>query len=106
MLTKQIAIKKVKQFLNECQQLPFTIDKAIVFGSVAKGKIGENSDIDLALFSKNFSNNILKNLDLFGTVNIRFPEIDVHTYATAEYNKHKGVMIEQIKQTGIEIKMS
>ena len=28
------------------------VDKAIVFGSWAKGKAGENSDIDMAIFSR------------------------------------------------------
>lgn len=104
MYTKQAAIKEVEQFLIECQKLPLTIDKAILFGSVAQGKANENSDIDLALFSDNFGDNILKNLDLIGSVNIRFPEIDVHTYPSSYY-KQEGIMIEQIIKTGIEIKI-
>lgn len=104
MLTKQTAIKKVKQFLSECRQLPFTIDRAILFGSTMQGKASEYSDIDLALFSKKFSDNILKNLDLVGSVNIHFPDIDVHTYPSKRY-KQKGLLMEQIKKTGMEIKI-
>ena len=104
MLTKQIAIKKVKQFLNECQRIPITIDKAVLFGSAVKGMATEYSDIDLALFSDKFSDNILKNIDLNGRVNIRFPDIDVHTFPTVYYNK-KGILIDQIRKTGIEIKL-
>lgn len=104
MLTKRTAIKKVKQFLRECQRLPFIIDRAILFGSVMQGKATEYSDIDLALFSKKFSDNILKNLDLLGSVNICFPYIDVHTYPSAQY-KQKGLLMEQIKKTGMEIKI-
>ena len=105
MFTKQTAIKEVEQFLLECKRLPFTIDRAILFGSVVEGKANENSDIDLALFSDNFGDNILKNLDIIGPANIRFPDIDVHTYPSSYY-KQKGIMIEQIIKTGIEIKIS
>ena len=104
MLTKQNAIRQVRQFLSECQLLPFTIDRAILFGSAANGKITEYSDIDLALFSEKFSNNILANIDLIGSVNIRYPDIDVHTYPSAYYKK-KGFLMEQFKKTGIEIKI-
>ncbi len=105
MFTKQTAIEEVKQFLIECQRLPLTIDRAILFGSVAQDKANENSDIDLALFSDNFGDNILNNIDLIGSVNIHFPDIDVHTYPSS-YFKQEGIMIEQIIKTGIEIKLS
>ena len=105
MFTKQTAIEEVKKFLIECQRLPLTIDRAILFGSVAQDKANENSDIDLALFSDNFGDNILNNLDLIGSVNIRFPDIDVHTYSSSSY-KQEGLMIEQIIKTVIEIKIS
>ena len=104
MFTKQTAIKQAKEFLSECQRLPFTIDKAIIFGSVIQGKATEYSDIDLALFSEMFSDNILKNLDLVGSVNIHYPDIDVHAYPSTYYNE-KGLLIEEIRKTGIEIKI-
>lgn len=102
MLTKQTALKKAKAFIEECRKLPITIDKAILFGSFAEGKGGEYSDIDIAMFSKKFSNNILANLDLIGKVNIRYPEIEAHTYPSADYGK-KGIMLDQINKTGIEL---
>ena len=102
MLTKRIAINKAKKFLRECNELPLEIDKAILFGSVVQGRQTENSDIDLALFSENFSDNIFDNLDLIGKINIRYPEIDVHTFNTKKI-KQNGILINQILTTGIEI---
>ena len=66
MAAKTTAINYSQRFLNACKALPIKIDKAILFGSVAKGKASVDSDIDLALFSDSFSNNILKNIDLLG----------------------------------------
>jgi len=102
MLTKRIALSRVKKFLAECESLPFKIDKAILFGSAATGKAGINSDIDLALFSSHFTDNILDNLDLIGKINIRYPEIDAHTYSL-KYLSKKGLVLDEIKKTGIEI---
>lgn len=103
MLTKQTAIATAKKFLKECRTLPIQIDRAILFGSTVQGKAHKDSDIDLALFSENFSDNILKNIDLIGKVNIRYPEIDVHTFNTSAQKKQNGILIEQILKTGIEI---
>ena len=62
MFTQKNALARAKEFLGECTKLPVKIDRAILFGSFANGKPNENSDIDLALFSEKFSDNILKNI--------------------------------------------
>jgi len=41
-------------YLNEVERICH-VDKAFVFGSHAKGKAGENSDIDMAIFSRNIN---------------------------------------------------
>ena len=91
-------------FLKECKKLPLTIDKAILFGSAAKGNIGDYSDIDIALFSIEFTDNILNNLDLIAMANVNFPDLDVHTYPTSALNG-KGLMVNEIKETGIQISL-
>lgn len=49
-----------------------TLDKAVIFGSRARGEYKYNSDIDIALFG----NNLTKN-DFFQILN-RIDEIDTH----------------------------
>jgi predicted nucleotidyltransferase len=102
-MTKQTAIRTARKFVKECKALPISIDRAILFGSTVQGNSHKDSDIDLALFSENFGENILKNIDLIGKVNIRYPEIDVHTFNTSEQKKRKGILMEQILKTGVEI---
>lgn len=103
MLTQTAAIEQVKLFLTECHnRLPLHIDKAVLFGSVATGRNSEDSDIDLALFSSSFTNNILNNLDLIAKVNIHFPDIEVHAYPTERYGQD-GMLMDEIRRTGIEI---
>jgi len=102
MFTRETAITTAKNFIRDCRALPIQIDRAILFGSTVQGNAHKDSDIDLALFSQNFTDNILKNIDLIGKVNIRYPEIDVHTFNTSE-QKGNGILIEQIFKTGVEI---
>lgn len=104
MYTRTSAIEYTLKFLQECRKLPVKIDKAILFGSVIKNKNHEDSDIDLALFSNSFTQNILDNLDLIGLVNIHYPEIDVHTFATKDFDLSESPLLYEIKTTGIEIK--
>ena len=104
MFKKELAIKYTADFLNACKALPIKIDKAILFGSVLTGIANEDSDIDLALFSPNFTDNILQNLDLIAIANIRFPDLDIHTYPTMAFSG-KGMLIDEIKRTGLEIQL-
>lgn len=102
MLSKNDAITYSKAFLKECNTLPIKISRAVLFGSSVKNGMKKDSDIDIALFSDSFSNNILKNLDLIGKVAIKFPDIDLHTFPLKS-DKDDGLLLEEIKKTGIDL---
>ena len=91
MFTKEIAIDISKHYLNECLNACINIEKAILFGSIAKNNQKENSDIDLALVSKDFSNNFLKNNKITSSIQINYPDLEIHhfnsEYFIIEYNK-------------------
>ena len=50
-------LNKIIQFLNILEKNNIHINKAILFGSYAKGTFNEWSDIDIALVSDNFQGN-------------------------------------------------
>lgn len=103
MFSKKDAISYSKAFLKDCKPLPVKINKAVLFGSTISAVAKENSDIDIALFSDSFSDNILKNLDLIGKMAIQFPELDIHTFSNSSYKTAGSMMIEEIKKTGITL---
>lgn len=47
-----------------------TIEKAILFGSYAKGSMREHSDVDLAIFSNFFKGSLLRNFNEICTVTL------------------------------------
>jgi len=102
MATQEIAINYSKEFLNACKALQIKIDKAILFGSVVRNEATEDSDIDLALFSKQFSENIFYNIDMIFPAYKNFTNLDLKFYNSDEYEKG-GLLLDEIKQTGIEI---
>ncbi|NJO92364.1 MAG: nucleotidyltransferase domain-containing protein [Chloroflexia bacterium] len=59
MVTRESAIEKAKQFINDCQSNGLSFQKVLLFGSAAKDMTHEWSDIDLLLVSDQFNENVL-----------------------------------------------
>ncbi|HAS73691.1 MAG TPA: nucleotidyltransferase [Clostridiales bacterium UBA8960] len=82
------------------------IDKAILFGSYAKGNYDDNSDIDLAIFSSYFDN--LDRIDSFRLLFLKameFPlDLQPQPFTKEDMLNPEGIVTEIFK-TGVEIKM-
>lgn len=104
MATQETAINYSKEFLSACKALPIKIDKAILFGSTVRNAATEYSDIDLALFSNQFSENVFNNIDMIFPVYKNYTNLDLKFYNSDEYEKG-GLLLDEIKQTGIEVKI-
>lgn len=102
MLTQQVAIEMAKTFVKECKQYGLVLNDAFIFGSVAKGLMRKDSDIDVALISENFTDNIFENLKLFSKINIKYPQIEVHPYSLKNYQNQDDFLIE-ISKDKIEL---
>lgn len=102
MLTRETAIKTARSFITDCKTNGLTFYKVILFGSSAKNKTHEWSDIDLLLVSDQFGDNVFENLKLYSKINIRYPIIETHPYPT-EYYKNGDDFINEISKGSIEI---
>ena len=102
MFTQETAINMINKFVEACRQKEILFNKVILFGSVANGKAHEDSDIDVALVSDQFTGNPFSDWHLLSPINIRFAEIEPHPYSS-EYFELGDPFIEEIKKTGIEI---
>ena len=80
------------------------IDKAIIFGSYAKGNIHKYSDIDLAIFSNYFKNMHRVDGIYFLLMNAVDYEIDLEPqpFTMEEYYQPVG-LVKEIIRTGIEV---
>lgn len=80
------------------------IDKAIIFGSYAKGNACKYSDIDLAIFSNYFQNIDRVDGIYFLLLNAVDYEIDLEPqpFTMEEYYQPVGI-VKEIIRTGIEV---
>ena len=104
MLTKNGAIKTVKNYAKEINKNGVTLRKVILFGSFAKGTQHKWSDIDVALVDYDFSGVGILDTPRFSRIGIKKPYIRIEpkTYPT-DYFLESDPFIEEIKKTGIEI---
>ena len=102
MVTLESAIKTSRLFINDCQSNGLTFHKVLLFGSAAKNKTHEWSDIDLLLISDQFSDNVFENLKLYSKINIKYPAIETHPYPTKYYYEGDD-FIKEITKESIEI---
>ena len=104
MLTRNAAIKMVRNYAKEINESGVDLRKVIMFGSFAKGTQHEWSDIDVALVADNFSGVGFLDRQHFSGIGIKKPYIRIEpiTYPT-DYFAASDPFIEEIKNTGIEI---
>ncbi|MHB1485777.1 MAG: nucleotidyltransferase domain-containing protein [Saccharofermentanales bacterium] len=90
-------------YINKLKE-KIPVEKAILFGSYAKGTSTNESDVDVAIFSSAFEK--MSRVDgitflLMQALSFRI-DIQPQPYTMKDYNEHNGLIGEIIK-TGIEI---
>ena len=102
----QKIIQQLKEFKRNSKKT-FGIDKIILFGSAAKGKMNEHSDIDLILVSEKFRGQSFfkRAIGLYDYWNLDYP-VDFLCYTPEEFEKKKNrvTIVREAVLEGIEIK--
>ena len=95
----------IKVYLKNVSRI-IPIDKAILFGSYAKGNFSVDSDIDLAIFSSYFDGrDRLESFRILFLEAMEFPlDIQPQPFTKDEMLKPDGI-VSEIFKTGVEIKM-
>jgi uncharacterized protein len=101
-MVKENAINIIRQYIEVCRSYGIDFYKVILFGSFAKGNNSKDSDIDIALVSDNFTDYPIADRRKIVKANIKFSQIEPHTFSTVYFLKGDP-FIDEIKRTGIEI---
>jgi hypothetical protein len=95
------AVKLVRKYIGELERNKIPIEKAILFGSYAKGYAKEESDIDVALVSEVFSGDRFEDrrkiIPLRRKIDNRIEPLPFKP----EDFENGGILVEEIKKTGI-----
>jgi predicted nucleotidyltransferase len=96
------ALDNVKRYITFLKKNQFDIRKAFIFGSFAKGKAADDSDIDLALIIKNLQDSFGTQCQLMKLRRDFDLRIEPHPFDEEDFNP-SNPFAHEILTTGIPI---
>ena len=96
-------VEKLRRFLSLITEDGIRLEKAILFGSYAKGNPGKWSDLDIALVSKDFSGMGFYDCKKINPFIIKVDSrIEPHPFKSEDFTRDNS-FVDQILKDGIEI---
>lgn len=106
-MAKREAVKSIKKFIKALKQEGITVDRVILYGSYARGKTRSDSDIDVAVISKNFGKDrVEEGMTLFRVAGKIDPRLEPIPISSESYQNDTWVpLIYEIKEKWIELEL-
>lgn len=103
MFTQHAALTQARVFAQELQKLGIRPQQVVLFGSYARNEQREESDIDIAIVSPDFTGGPL-DVRPMAHLLARFPffYIEPHTFSPAQFTDWNP-FVQEIKRTGIVV---
>jgi len=106
-MDKREVIRTIKTFGKALRKHGIRVDRIVLYGSHASGKASLDSDIDVAVISRNFGKDrVDEGMALFriaGTINNRLEPVPI---SDQSYEHDTWIpLIYEIRKTGIEVKI-
>lgn len=107
-MAKKSIIKVVRKFVSALIKEGISVDKIILYGSYAKGRVRPNSDIDVAVVSKDFGKDTTEEgMLLFRIAGEIDPRIEPIPISVKSYKNDTWVpIIYEIREKGIELEVA
>ena len=104
-LSQAEALETARKYVNAVRAFGVNIRKAFLFGSYAKNRQHEWSDIDVALIGDDFVGSPVIDNEIFLDLQIRneFIDVETHTFPTVCLTNGDAFLNEVVFRTGIEI---
>ncbi|MCL4550452.1 MAG: nucleotidyltransferase domain-containing protein [Bacteroidetes bacterium] len=100
---QNIIDKKIHQFVFELKKIGINVEKAILFGSYAKGTNNEWSDIDLVVVSNDFKGiRIIDKENMVSAISAVDYDISPLPYRPEDFTED-DLFVKEIIKTGIRI---
>jgi predicted nucleotidyltransferase len=101
-MDKEAAFDSVKRYLSFLKEKDFSIRKAYIFGSYAKGNFNDDSDIDLAVVMNNLSNSYTMQVELMKISRKFDTRIEPHPFDESDFDTSHP-FAHEILTTGVQI---
>jgi predicted nucleotidyltransferase len=102
MVTIRHAKQVVKNLVEDLRNHGYAPTRAVLFGSVAKGKATPVSDLDVAIWDERFTGCTPFDYEPILPVLRNYPRVEVHTFQASE-DAEANPFIGEIEKHGIEI---
>jgi len=101
------AIRVIKEFVNALKREGITIDRVVLYGSYVRGNVRPESDIDVAIISKDFGKDrVEEGMVLYRIAGKIDPRLEPVPFSTKMYEKDTWIpLIYEIREKGEELKI-
>ncbi len=106
-MAKREAVKTIRKFIKALKQEGIPVDRVILYGSYAKGKTRPDSDIDVAVISKNFGKDrVEEGMTLFRIAGKIDPRLEPIPISSDSFENDTWIpLIYEIREKGIELQI-
>jgi len=104
-MVEKSVIRIIESFVNALRKQKINVDKAVLYGSFSRGTQRKDSDIDVAIVSKDFGrDSVEEGMRLFRIAGDIDPRIEPVAISLESYEKDTWIpLIYEIRKKGIEL---
>ena len=97
-------LQLAKNYIDLVKESGIPIDQAYLFGSYAKGKVWEGSDIDICIISDRLGRNYSTEKYLLNKLALKIdPRIEPVAYTRSDFQNKYDSLVDEVKRFGILI---
>jgi predicted nucleotidyltransferase len=106
-MDRRQAIKIIRRFVKELKHRDISVDRIVLYGSYVRGQARPDSDIDIAVVSKNFGKDrVEEGMLLFRIAGKIDPRLEPVPISLKAYENNTWVpLIYEIREKGKEVKL-
>jgi len=106
-MDQEQVIKVIRKFVKALEKEGISLERVILYGSYAKGNIRRDSDIDVAVVSKQFGRDrVEEGMKLFRIAGKIDPRIEPVPISSKSFENDTWIpLIYEIRQKGIEVEL-
>ena len=98
------AMVLAKNYLKVVEKSGIDVEKAYLFGSFAKGKTWEGSDVDICIISPQFGSNYQEEKSRLNKLALKIdPRIEPALFNPSDFGNKYDPLVAEIKRFGIQI---
>jgi len=98
------ALSLAKSYIDTVQKSGVMVNQAYLFGSYAKGKVLEGSDIDICVISPDFGKNYYEEKRLLNKLALQTdPRIEPVAYSPTDFQNKYDTLVDEVTRFGIRL---